>query len=473
NILAAASGVIAANESRLGKTLWTAAEAGEKVRLIGHWDGEEEARWVGEEIEALERGSGGRDPVAPGDIAILVRASHQMRAFEARFLTIGLPYRVIGGPRFYERAEIRDAMAYFRLVVTPEDDLAFERVVNLPRRGVGEKAQAAIRAASREAGVPQIEGARRLLEAGGLSGRAASEMRRFLADHARWAADARSEGESHIELAERILDESGYTAMWRADKSPDAPGRLDNLRELVKALEEFDSLGGFLDHVALVMDAARDDGAEKVSIMTLHAAKGLEFAAIFLPGWEDGLFPSQRSMDESGLKGLEEERRLAYVGITRARQLCTLSFAANRRVYGQWQSALPSRFIDELPEAHVEVLTPPGLYGGGYGAAAPAAMSSGLEARAERADVYNSPGWQRMQARAGARGLSQPREARHVVIEAEAVTAHAVGDRVFHQKFGYGRIEAVEGEKLRILFDKAGEKHVIARFVTGTDDVPF
>ncbi len=396
HILAAASGVIAANQGRLGKTLWTAGEEGEKVRLIGHWDGEEEARWIGEEIEALQRGTRGMDPVSLDRQAILVRASHQMRAFEDRFLTIGLPYRVIGGPRFYERQEIRDAMAYFRLAISPEDDLAFERVVNLPKRGLGEKAQGDIQRMARAAGVSLLDGAREAVARGAIGGKGGAQLRLFVEQVDRWHRATLAAGYNHIELAEVILDESGYTAMWQNDKTPEAPGRLDNLKELIKALESFDNLQGFLEHVSLIMENESEDAAEKVSIMTLHAAKGLEFPVVFLPGWEDGLFPSQRSMDESGIKGLEEERRLAYVGITRAEKLCTISFASNRRVYGQWQSQLPSRFVDELPQSHVDVLTPPGLYGGGFGAAAGAGFGGGfgsaLEERVSKADVYNSPG---------------------------------------------------------------------------------
>ncbi|MER2507930.1 MAG: UvrD-helicase domain-containing protein [Amaricoccus sp.] len=476
HILAAASGVIAANSQRLGKTLWTDLPAGEKVRLIGHWDGEEEARWIGEEIEAYARGTRGLDPVSPDGVAILVRATHQMRAFEDRFLTIGLPYRVVGGPRFYERQEIRDAMAYFRAAVSPDDDLAFERIVNVPKRGIGDKAAQEINRAARENGVGLIEGARLLAAAGGLPARARGQLGALVSDFDRWHEMARA-GADHVALAEMILEESGYVGMWQAEKSPDAQGRLENLKELVKALNEFENLQGFLEHVSLVMDNEQDDAAPKVTIMTLHAAKGLEFPCVFLPGWEDGLFPSQRSMDESGVKGLEEERRLAYVGITRARRYCTISFAANRRVYNQWQSALPSRFIDELPPAHVEVLTPPGLYGGGYGAAAPAPASAEppgtLMNSAARADVYNSPGWRRMQARSGARPVSQPREARDMVIDASAAPSYGVGARVFHQKFGHGTVTAVEGDKLTIDFDKAGQKNVVARFVTADADVPF
>jgi len=478
HILAAASGVIAANKGRLGKTLWTEAGEGARVRLIGHWDGEEEARWIGEEIEAMGKGTRGQAPVPADRMAILVRASHQMRAFEDRFLTIGLPYRVIGGPRFYERMEIRDAMAYFRLVVSPEDDLAFERVVNTPKRGLGDKAQQTIQTTARAEGVPLLEGARRLLAAKGIGGRGARELGLFVEGIARWRRELAEARLSHVELAQVILDESGYTAMWQNDKTPEAPGRLENLKELVKALENFENLQGFLEHVSLVMDNETDTDEPKVSIMTLHAAKGLEFPVVFLPGWEDGLFPSQRAMDESGLVGLEEERRLAYVGITRAEQVCTISFAANRRVYGQWQSQLPSRFVDELPPEHVEVLTPPGLYGGaargdsGFGS-----YGSTIETKASNADVYNSPGWKRLQqAKGGQRTLTQPREARGMVIDAQAVSPFAEGERVFHRKFGYGVVTGMEGDKLEIDFEHGGLRHVVAGFVVPAaqaDDPPF
>ncbi|MBL3567008.1 ATP-binding domain-containing protein, partial [Rhodovulum sulfidophilum] len=469
--------------------------------------------------------------------------SHQMRAFEDRFLTIGLPYRVIGGPRFYERMEIRDAMAYFRLAVSPADDLAFERIVNTPKRGLGDKAQQKIQATARAEGVPLVEGARRLLESDGLGGKGGAALRTLISlvddwhflvanrgsesalktvrdeildlasldfhdlpDEEREVAEQRRQSQiallkrrmeilqgNHALLAEDILDGSGYTLSYfkpqtdeqrergepPVPKDAEAAGRLENLKELVKALEEFDNLQGFLEHVALIMDNESEASGAKISVMTLHAAKGLEFPVVFLPGWEDGLFPSQRAMDETGLKGLEEERRLAYVGLTRAEELCTVSFAANRRVYGKWQSQLPSRFIDELPPSHVDVLTPPGLYGGGYGAAAPQAAFSGIEARASRADVYNSPGWQRLQSRNAGRAPAAPsRGARAggVVIDAEAVPVFELGARVFHQKFGYGTVTGIEGDKLDIAFDKAGAKKVVARFVVAAasaDDVPF
>jgi DNA helicase-2/ATP-dependent DNA helicase PcrA len=434
-----------------------------------------------------------------------VRASHQMRAFEDRFLTIGLPYRVIGGPRFYERMEIRDAMAYFRIVTSPDDDLAFERIVNTPKRGLGDKAQQKIQMAARANGVSLVEGARIVVENKAIGGKGGAELAKLVDGLDRWAALTRgprvatiidddavlddgpqmSEPEfgppemSHVELAQVILDESGYTAHWQNDKTPEGPGRLENLKELVKALEQFENLQGFLEHVSLIMDNTQEDEAAKVSIMTLHGAKGLEFPAVFLPGWEDGLFPSQRSMDESGLKGLEEERRLAYVGITRAEDICTISFTANRMVFGQWQSQLPSRFIDELPEDHVEVLTPPGLYGGNYGAAGMGMGGSGqsdLEKRVQDANVYNSPGWKRLQARKDNRPMSQPAESKNITIDMTAVSSFSMGERVFHQKFGYGAVIGIEGDKLEIEFEKAGTKKVVSRFVAAADaadDIPF
>ncbi len=476
HILAAASGVIAGNEDRLGKTLWTEAPDGEKPRLIGHWDGEEEARWTGEEIEAYARGTRGLDPVSLNDQAILVRASFQMRAFEDRFLTIGMPYRVIGGPRFYERLEIRDAMAYFRVVVSPDDGLAFERIVNTPKRGIGDVAQQQINLIARENGVSLLDAAKIAVDEAKMTAKARGELSKLCDSFDRWREMLRLGEVTHVELAEIILDESGYTDFWKNDKSTEAPGRLENLKELVKALEEFENLQGFLEHVSLVMENEQEGAEEKVSIMTLHAAKGLEFDCVYLPGWEDGLFPSQRSMDESGLKGVEEERRLAYVGITRARKHLTISFAANRRVYNQWQSALPSRFIDELPPEAIEVLTPPGLYGGGFASAGevPGVMrGSDLTEKAARADVYNSPGWKRMQTRSGQRVLSQPREARGLVIDAEAVSEFGIGERVFHQKFGYGAVIEIEGDKLTIAFEKAGTKKVVSSYVTASDSVPF
>jgi len=460
HILAAASGLITANRDRLGKTLFTELGDGEKVRLASLWEGEDEARWIGGEIEAMQSGSRGLRAFGLDEIAILVRATRQMRAFEDRFLAIGLPYRVIGGPRFYERLEIRDALAYFRVACSPADDLAFERIVNTPKRGVGDKAQQAIQLAARSGGISLLESARALASGGQLTARAGGAISALVEQFDRWHRMALNPSCSHIELAREILDESRYTEMWTRAKTPDAAGRVENLKELVRALEQFENLQGFLEHVALVMENESESSEQKVSIMTLHAAKGLEFPAVFLPGWEEGLFPHQLSMDENGIKGLEEERRLAYVGITRAGELCTVSFAENRLVYGQWQANLPSRFIDELPKTHVDVLAAPGR--GCDGSGWSQTVETGVAERAANADVYNSPGWKRLQAR---RATSRPVTGRRAAVDLEATVEFTCGDRVFHEKFGYGYVMEVTGEKLDIEFEKAGGKKVIARFV--------
>ena len=470
HILGAASHLIHGNKERLEKTLWTDQSGGNKVKLIGHWDGDEEARWIGDEIEAAELGNSSKDPVSPENIAILVRASHQMRAFEDRFMTIGLPYRVIGGPRFYERAEIRDAMAYFRAAISKEDGLALQRIINKPKRGIGDKAQQKINLEARNNNISLLDAAKSLCEKEELSGRAKKELKILLAQLDRWHRISLDKTFNHIELAEIILEESGYTDMWGNEKTPDAPGRLENLKELVKALDQFENLQGFLEHVSLIMENETDDNALKVSIMTLHGSKGLEFKHIYLPGWEDGLFPSQRSMDESGKFGLEEERRLAYVGITRAEELCTISFVANRRIFGQWQSALPSRFIDELPEEHIEILTPPGLYGGSFGAAAPN-VSSFSEINDKENDTYNSPGWRRMKERSRFKETFVDNTKDLGILESEAVDISDLNRRIFHQKFGYGKITSKDGDKLTILFEKAGEKKVLAKYIINADKI--
>ena len=476
HILAAASAVISANETRLGKTLWTDKNEGEKLRLIGHWDGEAEARWIGDEIEAFQSGMRSNAPRSLEEMAILVRASHQMRAFEDRFMNIGLPYRVIGGPRFYERLEIRDAMAYFRMAVSGADDLAFERIFNKPKRGLGSKAMQTVQMIARENGVSLFEGARRAVFERKIGGKGAKELAVLVAQIERWQKVTQEEIYAHIELAEVILDESGYTEMWQNTRTPDAEGRLENLKELVKALNNFENLQGFLEHVSLVMENETEGDGEKLSIMTLHAAKGLEFPVVFLPGWEEGIFPSQRAVDEVGKKGEEEERRLAYVGITRAEELCTISFAANRNYFGRWQTQMPSRFVDELPADHVDVLTGAGLYGGRPNAAMQQgihnAPQSNLETRASTADVYNSPGWRRLQERT-MRGFD-PQSA--PVMAASKGEIFGVGDRVFHQKFGYGEVVQIESDKLEIEFDKAGSKKIMSAYVskaTQANDIPF
>src|SRR6201986_234606 len=394
-ILGAASGLIAANKGRLGKTLWTEGDQGEKIRVQGVWDAEEEARNIAAEAEDLHRGGN-----AFHEMAILVRASFQMREFEDRFISLGLPYRVIGGPRFYERAEIRDALAYLRLVAQGDDDLAFERIVNKPKRGIGDASVQSLHKYARAQRLPLLAAGGEIATTDELPPKARKALAELSVNFARWGETAKHL--PHTEVAEMVLDESGYTDMLKADKSAEAPGRLDNLKEFVRSMEAFESLAAFLEHVSLVMEIAQDESGDRINLMTLHAAKGLEFDTVFLPGWEEGLFPSQRTMDESGVAGLEEERRLAYVGITRAKQRARVSFAANRRVHGSWQSALPSRFITELPEEHVDTVVDEGFYGGSVGFRVN--MNSG-----GFASTYDSPGWKRAQAnRAGGMARARP-----------------------------------------------------------------
>ena len=460
NILAAASGLITANKARLGKTLWTEDDPGEKVQVSGLWDGEAEARFVADEIENHVRGGG-----VHADMAVLVRASWQMRAFEDRFIMLGLPYKVIGGPRFFERAEIRDALAYLRLVRSEADDLAFERVVNTPKRGIGDTSVQKIAATARSAQVSMAEAARLMTRTDEIRGKARTGLTAFLKDLDRWREQAATM--RHDELAEVILDDSGYTAMWREDKSPQAAGRLDNLKELVRSMGEFDTLESFLEHIALVTDADRTEDGDEVSIMTLHAAKGLEFPLVFLPGWEETVFPSQRSMDEGGTAALEEERRLAYVGITRARERAIITFTANRMIFGRWQNVIPSRFIDEMPADHCEARSETGYYDAG----------PGFEGVSEPSDPfrssYESPGWKRFQASKAAGRRADPGVIDGKAQLIESGDASSVGgqsrwkpgDRVFHQKFGYGVVKVTDGAKLTVAFDKAGTKKVVASFL--------
>jgi len=431
HILAAAGGVIANNAGRLGKTLWSAGEDGQKVEVHALWDGEAEARWVGEKIENLKR-----EGVSHDGMAILVRAGFQMREFEDRFLKLSIPYRVVGGPRFYERAEIRDALAYLRVLSQPADDLALERIINVPKRGIGDTTVERLIAHARASNLSLHDATVQLLETDELRGKAREALRGVMDDFARWRA--LSENTPHPQLTHQILDESGYNAMWQAEKTPDATGRLENLRELVSAMAEFETLPMFLEHVSLVMENAETSTAPKVTLMTLHGAKGLEFDCVFLPGWEEGLFPSQRSMDESGASGLEEERRLAYVGITRAKKRAFITYAGNRRIYGNWTSAIASRFIEELPDDHIEVSSDMGNYGGG------------------RSTHWDSSGFKPQLA---ATPITSS-------IVRKSVGGMEVGARVFHEKFGNGSVINIDGNKLDVKFDAAGLKRVLDSFVT-------
>jgi ATP-dependent DNA helicase UvrD/PcrA len=503
HILAAASHLIAHNEGRLGKTLRTEDILGGKVTVTGAWDSEEEARAIGEEIEQLQRQAREQGLDHPLDeIAILVRASFQMREFEDRFIQLGLPYRVIGGPRFYERMEIRDALAYLRVIAQGADDLAFERIVNVPKRGLGDAALQMLHDYARKQRIPLSEAAAQISATDEMKPKPRNALRALMQSFERWRG--LKDKIAHTELAEIVLDESGYTAMWQADKSADAAGRLENLKELVRSMEEFENLAGFLEHISLVMERESGEGEQAVNIMTLHSAKGLEFDTVFLPGWEEGLFPHQRSLDEQGRAGLEEERRLAHVGLTRARKRAKIYFATNRRIHGLWTSTLPSRFLDELPAEHVEVTQAAGgaFSMSGYGA-------SRFDEMSAFGSNYGTPGWQRAQTRRGKGGFDETGQRRYgadededtdgpasaegfggfraprsrlgrrsakregaLTIEGEliakstgAVSSFAVGERVFHQKFGNGNVTAVDGNKLTIRFDKAGEKRVVDSFV--------
>jgi len=497
HILGAASHLIAHNEGRLGKTLFTERSDPDDARVKVHaaWDSDEEARAIGEEVEALQ--SKGH---ALNDMAILVRASFQMRAFEDRFVTLGLNYRVIGGPRFYERQEIRDALAYFRVVAQGADDLALERIINVPKRGLGEAAVRLMHDTARARGTTLLQAARDLIGTEEMKPKPRAALRTLVESFERW--QGLIDRTPHTELAELILEESGYVDMWKNDRSPEAPGRLENLKELISNMESYESLRAFLEHVSLVMDAEQNDEQDAISLMTLHSAKGLEFDTVFLPGWEEGLFPHQRALDEGGRTGLEEERRLAYVGVTRAKKNLHIWFTSNRRIHGLWQSTIPSRFLDELPESHVEVVEAGGSYGGyghsGYpGRPNPYGASRFDDASPVFSNTYSTPGWQRAQknrneATARNWGSRSGHQVERIgygeadsgygagrgsvkgkLIEGELVAKSVatepsrfkVGDRVFHLKFGNGNIASIEGNKLTIDFDKAGQKRVLDGFV--------
>ncbi len=461
-ILAAASALIAQNSDRLGKTLWTELDAGDKVRVVGVWDGPEEARRIGEELETLQHRK-----ISLDRAAILVRAQFQTREFEDRFIAIGMPYRIVGGFRFYERAEIRDALAYLRLVQSPADDLAFERIVNVPKRGLGDKALARIHQFARAERAPLFHAASRITETDELTPQARRQLANFIAQMRGW--QGKTNELPHPELTQLILDESGYTAMLQADRSAEAAGRLENLSELVRAMEEYDSLEAFLEHVSLVMDRDNDEQTETVTIMTIHAAKGLEFDHVFLAGWEDGVFPSQRSMDEGGTASLEEERRLAYVAITRARQRASIYHAANRRIYGQWMSSIPSRFIAEIPPEHVDSEN---SFGGGQSLWR-ANWSAQVDPFAHVATnnpartMTRGPAWQRAAAQSSTvtRAPAPSERGPAASVGAKARSDIAIGMRVFHEKFGYGEIIDIDGNKLEVEFDQAGSKRVLDSFV--------
>ncbi|MBS0184877.1 MAG: UvrD-helicase domain-containing protein [Proteobacteria bacterium] len=433
HILKAASHLISHNEGRLGKTLWTEESSGHKIKVKGMWDGSEEARFVSDEIENLHlKGY----PLS--EMAILVRAGFQTRSFEERLLNIAIPYRVIGGLRFYERLEIRDAIAYLRIVVQPRDSLAFERILNTPRRGIGETTVQLLHETAREQNLSLLEAARFLLQTVMIKGAAQRGLTTLLSNLSQWSSLLSQEEPSL--LAKRILEESGYTDFWAQDKSPDAPGRLENLKELVTAIQEFPSLTGFLEHISLIMDNAAQTQGDQVTLMTLHSAKGLEFQTVFLVGWEENVFPHARSLNEQGKKGLEEERRLAYVGITRARSNVYITYAANRQIYNQWQSSYPSRFIQELPNEDIEHEGLQGMHFSQSFQEKPAFSSTFTKFSEKRSFSFPS--------------------------STQKQSLYKIRERVFHEKFGYGIIQSIEGDRLEIDFDKAGLKKIISDFIS-------
>jgi len=452
HILEAASSLIARNESRLGKTLYTSIEKGEKLTVSGFWDGGSEARDTADKIESMVR----HQEAEYSDIAVLVRAGYQTREFEERFIQIGLPYRVVGA-KFYERQEIRDAIAYLRVIAQPADDLALERIINTPRRGIGAATIQTIHQLARARDLPMLAAAEVLISTDELKAAARKKLTELINMFIQWRQAA--ESLSHTDLAMKVLDESGYTEMWMAQKTPEAEGRLENLKELVSAMEGFENLEGFLEHISLVMDGDNKTNEGEVTLMTLHAAKGLEFDVVFLPGWEDGIFPSQRTLDEKGSAGLEEERRLAYVGITRAKRKLYLSYASSRRVHGLWQSAVPSRFLLELPKENIEEDLEQGMIN-----ATNARPSTDFALLQPTAASGYGPGWRRLKERqqSGYEPARAPAEGQSGL---SGISAFDIGDRVFHQKFGNGNIRSVEGDKLNIAFDKAGIKKVVASFV--------
>lgn len=432
HILGAAAGLIAHNDERLGKTLRSGRDdaSGEKVLVVGVGDSDEEARDVCGMAQKMRA-----EGHSLSEMAILVRAGFQTRAFEEKLVQSGVPYRIVGGVRFYERAEIRDALAYMRVLNQPSDDLAFERILNTPKRGMGPAGVQKLHAAARSRHIPLTAATQALLAEKELKGKTGDLVRALMT-----ALDTTRDilaREGHVVAVEHLLEESGYLAMWQADTSPEAPGRLENLKELVRALADFGTLGEFLEHVALVMEHDENAGDARISLMTLHGAKGLEFDIVFLPGWEEGVFPSQRTLDEGGLKGLEEERRLAYVGITRARKHALIFHAARRRIYANWQPSMPSRFLEELPDEHV--------------------------IRHEARDTLHRALRSADSVFAGGAPLVARRRRDPL---AEQAASFQLGDRVRHPRFGEGIIVAANHHHVDVAFENEdGIKHLQSTFL--------
>ena len=449
HILGAASGLINSNQDRLGKTLWTAKEGGEKVSINAVWDGRAEARAICDMVEDLQRK---KQPL--NEMAVLVRAGFQTREFEENFLTLGIPYRIIGGVRFYERSEIRDAMAYLRIINNMDDDLAFERIINVPKRGIGDSTLAKLHRIARGGRTSLMRGSRNIVETEEIPKKARNSLSKLIENFDRWRSLVPDI--SHMDLVDTILEESGYYEKWKNDKSPDAPGKLENLSELIRGMEAFENLEEFLEHVSLVMENSAENRYDSVSIMTLHGSKGLEFDTVFLPGWEEELFPSKKSTEEHGERGLEEERRLAYVGITRAKKRAHIFYAASRYMFGNYMSPIPSRFIAELPDEHTERHGQQGLSSldhGTFGRSFDAAPNLGFNF-GEGRENYRLD-----RSKAKKRPISPSRKAK--VIESD----FSMGDRVFHDKFGYGEVTSIDGNKLVINFEMGSERKVMDSFI--------
>ena len=448
NILGAASGLIESNQGRLGKTLWTDSNMGDKVQLIKHVDGKDEVSWICDDIHNKV----GSEKLKFADVAILFRATWQFRDFEDLLLRRDIPHVIIGGTRFYERKEIKDAVAYLRVINSDSDSLAFDRIINVPKRGVGEKSLQQLHNIARENNFSLIDATRYAVKSGLLSKKIQENIRQFLNMLEVWRDVGSSSEKNHIDLVEQVLDESGYTDMLQNEQTIESEGRLENLKELVTGMNDFSDIQAFLDHVSLVNENQVDRNPDKVSLMTLHASKGLEFKQIYLPGWEEETFPNKRSLDDNGQNGLEEERRLAYVGITRAKLECTISSAESRYKFGDFNFNLESRFIKELPDQCVEDLTP-----SGFQSANTINQSTFLK---EESSFYRSPGWSRLQNNLASNPSpffnSSPTVSK----------TFSIGDRVFHEKFGYGIVSELEGDKAFVDFEKADKKNIKTAFLT-------
>lgn len=472
NILAAASALIRHNRDRLGKTLKVAENSpaargdNSKIKVISTYSGSEEAAYVADEIENLHRNGTGYS-----QMAVLVRTAAQTREFEEKFIAEAIPYQVIGGPKFYERAEIRDALAYLRVVLQPADDLALERIINKPARGIGAKTIEKFENEARVNHISMFMAIEKMLKEGALSGKVKTNVSELINNFYQWRQTMNAV--SPDDLAAQVLEDSGYMEMLKMDKSAEAEGRIENLKELINVMsdtEQYPTLSDFMEHVSLVMDNDNNIDTDKVMLITLHSAKGLEFDAVFLPGWEEGLFPHQRALDEGGGSALEEERRLAYVAMTRAKQKLYILTALNRRIYGQWQNNLPSRFINELPPANIEICNMAAAYfgaAGGYG-------GSWAEQHRSSSNWYNRSRQTEENVIRDSDRFSYVRDEddgwsgsvwRAKQKARNAASATPVGSRVFHETFGYGKVLKIEGNKLEIWFDQAGHKKLLKDYV--------